>query len=345
METKYKKHIKALVESLIKEYGEGETFQQELNRITSGEKVYHRPMDSNTRDTYKIINSLFKRGFSREYTGDNGGNLYGPGVYNVYNLRSSNEKARGYGKFIVQSYVVDGYKDFLIFNKDIAKKYYGEDYWIGKQIKKLMPPKVANRVLYHLGKSLYMNDNNTENSIKTSEIALAIIRLLNKNLESTSVRGIIYSGNHDGCCAFVRDFTAVVPYSYSSDNGRTWKIGVNGELVAHLMGNIDTDFELKGRLDNEGEKMYDDVARKSVNGFALVFKNNKVNYYSVKTKNLISDVWFDEGVNFDEDGYADVRYKGINLSLHNENGNIIVTDTDGIELCTLEELPQMAENN
>ena len=49
-------------------------------------------------DPLKVIKSLMEHGFSREYTGDNGGNMYGPGVYNVYSLRSSNDRARGYGQ-------------------------------------------------------------------------------------------------------------------------------------------------------------------------------------------------------------------------------------------------------
>ena len=73
------------------------------NDIKSGVPLYHRPKDSKTGDALAIINSLMKYGFSREYTGDNGGNMYGPGVYNVYTLRSSNESARGYGRFIVKS--------------------------------------------------------------------------------------------------------------------------------------------------------------------------------------------------------------------------------------------------
>ena len=119
--------------------------------IEQGVPLYHRPANSNTGDKYETIKSLMQTGFSREYTGSNGGNMYGPGVYNVYTLRSSNEKARGYGSFIVRSYLLGGWKDFLVFNIDMAKEVYGSDWEIDKQIKRLMPEKLAKEVLSRFG--------------------------------------------------------------------------------------------------------------------------------------------------------------------------------------------------
>lgn len=327
--------------------GEGkQDFQQVLASIKShGEPVYHRPMDAKGSDSMAIIKSLFRRGFSREYTGDNGGNMYGAGVYNVYELRSSNEKASGYGRFIVQSYVVDGFRDFLIFNSDIAKKYYGDRWSVKDQLYYLIPMKQeADRVvrsiegrfgdLRHL-----MNNYHNQDYKKTSAVAWEVTKML--DMSATKIRGIIYSGGHDGCCAFVRDFTDVIPWAWSSDNGRSWKIGVNEAEVNHLLGSIDTDFELKGRVDKEGRKQYDDVARKSINGYALVYKGTKVNYYSVKERKLISNVWFDEAFNFEEDGEAEVLYKGVPLILRYEDGQYNVYDEDGFDVCELNELPNV----
>ena len=335
---KLKKHITDLIYNLLSEGIQDASDEELLAKITSGEKVYHRPKDSSSDDPLGVIKSLFRRGFSREYTGSNGGNMYGAGVYNVYNLRSSNEKASGYGRYIVQSYVIDGYKDFLIFNEELAKKYYGENWWIGNQIKLLMPRQIAQQVLNIFGRRLYMNDNNTLYK-NTSDIAVNITDFLGNKIYSTKIRGIIYSGGHDGCCAFVRDFTDVYPYAYSTDNGRTWKKEINTGLMQHLMGNIDTDFELKGRLNDTGKKQFDDVAKKSINGFAIVYKHNKVNYYSVETRSLISNVWFDEGMNFDEDGYAEVVYQGSPLCVHNDGGGeYSITDMDGAYLCKISDL-------
>ena len=337
-----KKYITDLVYNLLSESIEDASEEELLAKITSGEKVYHRPKDARGSDPLATIKSLFRRGFSREYTGSNGGNMYGTGVYNVYNLRSSNEKARGYGSYILQSYVVDGYKNFLIFNSDIAKRYYGENWWIGNQIKLLMPQQMADRVLRMVGHNLFMNDFKSLDK-KTASIAYQIFTIVGEHgMKQTKIRGIIYDGGHDGSCAFVRDFSDVCPYAYSDDNGRTWKKGINKSLMQHVLGNIDTDFELKSKLDDTGKKQFDDVANKSINGFALVWKGDKVNYYSVETRSLISDVWFDMAYNFHRNGYAEVQYRGVSFYLHNDgDGNFSITDNDGAYICDLNDLDNL----
>lgn len=334
-----KKHITDLIYNLLSEGIQDTSDEELLVKITSGEKVFHRPQDARGADPLATIKSLFRRGFSREYTGSNGGNMYGTGVYNVYNLRSSNEKARGYGRYILQSYVIDGYKDFLIFNSDIAKRYYGENWWIGNQIKMLMPAPMAAKVLQAVGHDLYMNDFQSLDR-RTAAVAYRIFNIIGEQgMKQTKIRGIIYDGGHDGSCAFVRDFSDVCPYAYSDDNGRTWKKGITRELMRHVMGNIDTEFELRNRIDSAGNRKFDDVAKKSINGFAIVYKNNKVNYYSVETRSLISNVWFDEGMNFDEDGYAEVVYQGSPLCIHNDGGGeYSITDMDGAYLCKINDL-------
>ena len=115
----------------------------------------------------------------------------------------------------------------------MAKEVYGNDWPIDKQIQKLFPPKLAKDVfdrfgvtnstpsrsehggLYKRGR-LYMNNNSTTR-VRTSDIAVSITTYLGSKINQTKVRGIVYSGNHDGECAFVRNFSDVVPFYYSKD--------------------------------------------------------------------------------------------------------------------------------
>lgn len=341
-------YVRRLISESLGNRDEKQDFQQVLSSIKAhGEPVYHRPMNARGSDRMAVIKSLFSKGFSRDYTGDNGGNMYGPGVYNVYNLRSSNEKARGYGIFIVQSYVIDGYKDFLIFNEDIAKKYYGKNYRIEDQVVKLMPPKIANRALAVLRRHSYhdrMNNHATQNTTLTAFLAKEIVDALGPSIANSDVRGIIYSGGHDGCCAFVRNFNAVIPWAYSQDNGRSWEIGVNEEEIKHITDNIDTYFELERFKKDRKNADIDTYAHKSINGFALVLKggeNGQMNYFSVKDKKLISNVWFDLASNFKKDGTANVLYKGVPLTLRYEDGQYIIYDESGFDVCELNELPSI----
>lgn len=321
-----------------------------VDDIEQGVPLYHRPSNSNTGDKYETIKSLMKTGFSREYTGSNGGNMYGPGVYNVYTLRSSNEKAKGYGSFIVRSYLLGGFKDFLIFNINMAKDVYGSDWEIDKQIKKLMPEKLAKEVLsrfgalnarpdtsdglYRIGR-IYMNDNSSL-SIKTSSIAVHITDFLGSRIAQTKIRGIIYSGGHDGECAFVRNFSEVIPHSYSEDNGKTWKKGITDELVWRAGHDTDVFATLKG------SGLFDDVADRSINGFVIVKKGGKYNYFNVAENDIISKVWFDRAFNFDENGIAEVQYGNNFLKIQYDDidEEYIVLDKMGEGVCYLNSLPE-----
>ena len=309
-----------------------------LSDIESGVPLYHRPMDSRDSDAMAIIKSLMTYGFSREYTGANGGNMYGPGVYNVYSLRSSNEKARGYGKYIVRSYLLGGYKNFLVFNSDMAKQVYGDKWRINDQIRMLMPSRMAEDIISRF--KPYMNDNSTTDSIKTSVIAVRITDYLGSRISQTKIRGIVYSGNHDGDCAFVRNFSDVVPHSYSKDNGRTWITAITDELIWRAGHNTDVDATLRNASNEQGKKHFDDTADRSINGYVIVYKGKKANYFEVAENKLISDIWFDFASNFDENGEASVIYHNNKLTIGKyEDGEYVVYDEDGAPLCYLKDLP------
>lgn len=314
-----------------------------IDDIKSGEKLFHRPSDAHGSDPLAVVKSLMRYGFSREYTGDNGGNMYGPGVYNVYSLGSSLHKASGYGRIIVQSYLLGGYQNFLIFNEDMAKKVYGSEYRIEDQIRRLMPPKMANKVLKRFDGQLYMNDDDNCDRIKTAQIAVSITSFLGSEIASTKIRGIIYSGGHDGNCAFVRNFSDVVPYSYSTDNGNTWTVGITDELIWRAGHNTDVDANLKHAVDDSGKQMFSNVAKRSINGFVIVYKGDKANYFDVAKNDLISDVWFDYAGNFDENGEAAVLYNGRQYTLQRYEDNFIVIDEEMGPFCYIADLPEQCE--
>jgi len=310
-----------------------------IDDIKQGEKLYHRPKDAHGSDPLAVIKSLMENGFSREYTGDNGGNMYGPGVYNVYSLRSSNDRARGYGRYIVQSYLLGGYKDFLIFNEDMARAVYGDDYTIESQILRLMPSNLAQKVLSRFEGKFRMNNNYNSYEVRTASIAVAITDFLGNKISQTKIRGIIYSGGHDGNCAFVRNFSDVIPYSYSEDNGKTWTVGITENLIWKAGHDTDVDATLKNAVTDSGRKKFDDVANRAINGFVITYKDNKANYFEVANNNLISNVWFDYAGNFDENGEAEVLYNGKKLYLKTDEGKVVVIDPDMGPICYVEDLP------
>ena len=292
-----------------------------LDDIKAGVPLYHRPSNGEG-----VLKSLFKYGFSREYTSTNGGNMYGPGVYTVYSLKSSQVSATGYGKIIMKVYLLGGYQDFLIFNSDIAKRVYGERWHITQQIKDLLPEHLANKILTRT--HLHMDGLSSRSAY---QVAVA----LGKDINKTNIRGFVFTGGHDGDVCFIRDFSAVIPVEYSEDNGRNWKQGITQELIKRAGYTVDTTFKFKNK-EVDGEQMFDDVSDRAINGFVMVHKNNKVNFINIKTDKLISNTWFDIASNFDEDGFAEVSLNGEIMGLYNDNGEIYITDEDGFPIEKLE---------
>jgi hypothetical protein len=252
--------------------------------------------------------------------------MYGPGVYTVYSLKSSQVSATGYGKIIMKVYLLGGYQDFLIFNSDIAKRVYGERWHITQQIKDLLPEHLANKILTRV--HLHMDGLSSRSAY---QVAVA----LGKDINKTNIRGFVFTGGHDGDVCFIRDFSAVIPVEYSEDNGRTWKQGITQELIKRAGSTVDTTFKFKNK-EVDGEQMFDDVSDRAINGFVMVHKNNKVNFINIKTDKLISNTWFDIASNFDEDGFAEVSLNGEIMGLYNDNGEIYITDEDGFPIEKLE---------
>lgn len=289
-----------------------------IDDITSGVPLFHRPSDNPG-----VLKSLFKYGFSREYTSTNGGNMYGAGVYTVYSLKSSQVSAIGYGSVIMKVYLLGGYKEFLIFNSNIAKRVYGDRWHITQQIEDLLPEHLAKKILSRT--HLHMDG-------LSSHSAYQVAKILGKEINSTKIRGFVFTGGHDGDVCFIRDFSAVIPYAYSKDNGQTWKVGITDELIRRASISVDTNFKYKDRKNDKNENMFDNVSDRAINGFVMVHKTNKVNFINVKTDKLISDTWFDFATNFDEDGFAEVELNGKTIYLYNENGTVYIADEDGFPI-------------
>ncbi|MDY5853681.1 MAG: hypothetical protein SPK28_05590, partial [Bacilli bacterium] len=73
-------------------------------------------------------NSIFENGFSSDYFGDGEGSMYGNGVYAFYKPYGAQKRVRStVGDKIMKCVVLGGFKDFLIFDSEIAMKYYKTD--------------------------------------------------------------------------------------------------------------------------------------------------------------------------------------------------------------------------
>lgn len=309
------------------------------DKIMDGITLYHRPSDRMVTvggETMSTISSLFKYGFSREFTSSNGGNMYGAGVYSVYSLKSSQEKATGYGSAILMLKLLGGYKDFLIFSMQLAQETYGQNWKIEDQIRYLFPDN-ADYILRNIPLIMH-DDTKTDDIERSSQSAVAVVNYLGENgANNTKCRGYIYNGGWDGACCVIRDFQSVVPVAVSYDNGQTWKDGLTDELIDRVNSNVDTHFQLGAD--------FDDVADKAINGYTIVYNNEgKANYVPSDSNQPISDVWFDNAFNFENKNgilYAEVEYEGYELYLVKEDDGYQIYSQDWEPQCSVEELPSL----
>lgn len=324
------------------------------SKIENGITLYHRPKDSTVTIAGKkitVIESLFTYGFSREYTCTNGGNLYGPGIYTVYNLKSSLERARGYGSSIIKLKLIGGLQDFLVLSVPLAKQTYGDNWNVIDQIKMLFSADDAERIFnkYQIF-AMHTEDGNDTMIVfdrdkqvvpstgeRSSNTALNIERYFGDRMLDTKCRGFIYSGGHDGDCCVITDFQSAIPVAVSNDNGETWEDKLSDNLINRINSEVDTKFQYGS------DERFAEVADKSVNGFTMVWnQEGKVNYIRSDSSDPISDVWFDDGYNWeidDEGNYGvEVVYKGYNLIVCIEGDDYAVYTMDGEPMGTLEEL-------
>ena len=317
--------------------------------IPSKEEIgnYDNP---NIKTLYRVafksqLESLFKYGYNRAFTNTRGGNRYGPGVYCTFRLSDTihNVKTKPeYGDCIVKMRLLDGFKDFLIFDEKIAKEVYGENWEIEKQLKVLgVSEKKINQIKFELNKV----DGNLYHG-RTAPSAYAVWDILRKNIyQKYNIRGLIYKGNRDGFCVLPYNFSSVIPLSVSFNQGKTFERKLNDDLVTYLNKHADVGFRFYGK--------YDTVFN-SVNGFTVVKKGDKYNIIKNNTNEFISTEWFDKingninsFTNMFSFYYQGISFKGtIETYKDDTNQNITgwILDSFDEPFCPFSDLKELADD-
>lgn len=194
----------------------------DIRKFNKKEKltVYHRTED-------EIVSKVGRDGFR-----SGGGNAWGDGIYACYDLISTTKKnpynegqdrVNTYGPVIIESEVVS-LKDYLIFDYDAAKQYYGKDYDLITQIKNLVPKEVfeSNKESIESAHNICLSHRDKplgESKYTTS--AVGIIYYIAPIMDH--VRGIVFTGAWDGKVLLSYDRENLIPVRYSKDNGKNWK--------------------------------------------------------------------------------------------------------------------------
>jgi hypothetical protein len=254
-----------------------------------------RELDSNDMvSVYHVtqlsdVDSIFKFGCDREFTGKNA-NVYGAGVYSTITINDSRHLLRNYGGAMMELKIIGGFDRFLIFDRELAKKYYGKNYHILNQLQTMTPP--------HIAQQLY--DKCREDVKSYSKIA-----------RNYNIRGAIYPwGGLTAVLPF--DFSSVIPYAVSYDGGKTFEKKYNSVTNQRTLTSVDVHY----RYGHLYKRISKPIAGYNVDneptGFALVLKNNnKYNYIDIQNGEEVSPIDFDSASLMNpENGSFQIEYKG-----------------------------------
>ena len=274
--------------------------KQQLNEdlLPNGDVViYHRTASPES------VTGIFNNGFKKEYFKYG---MYGTGIYCALTVTASNT-LKGYGPYMIRCKVKGGFNGFLIFDYNLARKVYGQKCSIEDQLKMLIPEEYYKELQNKYGNKLF-----GDHFLGSLEGGNGI-----GDLGKTNVRGVITGSYTNGLIAIVRDWTALYPIDYSTDDGRTFtrnkvsrsQDGEQEYNIKDLQAKIDKYPDAKfalaklistGVIENPFENYRNQNSLRDTQefeeGYFLVTlkSNHKKSYFSAINKKLISMRGFDE---------------------------------------------------
>ncbi len=304
--------------------------------------IYHcakKPSGENKVSGYK---GILRFGFESFFNNTNTGNMYGRGIYATTDLQSSiNNSGGSYGSIIIKAelFSLDRY---LIWDREIAKVHYGDNWEMKDQLRLLLPESVIEEMKTINSRNSNMNLYdfccNPPHLNHTSNCA-ADIYTSRSSFKGASVydlvHGFIFLGGNDGRVIVVKDFKNAIPVAYSLDIGKTWDDWNSKVTDKYTKNDFDSEYHFGKKYKKVEVPFF---------GMAKVTNNeDKINYIN-KDGEEVSETWFDGGGTFDEvtPDYpmAAVLYKDHSFFL-SKDGQIYEAVDDEYPLCDSSELPNM----
>jgi hypothetical protein len=253
------------------------------------------------------IPSIFKNGFDRAFTGSRAGNMYGPGTYSTYRLSSSEQNVKHgiYGDTFVKMLVLSKFSDFLIYDKAIAQRVYGQKWTVKDQLHKYFSPEECKEFMYKgiWGRMTNMEPENGKTSVSVLQVWS---NLGDTVLVEHGIAGFIFHGGHDGYVCVIRDFKNILPIAYSTNGGHNWK---NDVFTQDTVNTIFYDVDAHTFLGNDVRK-YQDTKKtnsglnKRINDLIMVKEGGKYNFLDIEKNKLSPLVSFDTASPVRENGLA-----------------------------------------
>lgn len=302
-------------------------------------------------------------GASRVMTGSNS-NFYGPGVYTNWDLGDAIGGTRIYGGYIVKFVLKDGFKDFLIFDKDFNQRH-GTGESIKDQLKRIAPEildymqknfdrRTYNYVIHWSGDSMRApggvrgNDRGFRSAGQVRAFLGTPVSYRQKGdcyvpesmLKASNIRGYIFRGSGDGRVVVVRNFTDVMPVAWTTATDA--EAYFNGDRKRNIWRQINQkSFEkLNQKHDayEEYSSKYPNIDKRESNsaGFVRVPKGGKYNFIDPDTHKEIFPFDFDNATNFSPTSReATVEILGDEYTLYSNMDKVITVEKDEIDAPTM----------
>ena len=302
-------------------------------------------------------------GASRVMTGSNS-NFYGPGVYTNWDLGDAIGGTNIYGGYIVKFVLKDGFKDFLIFDKDFNQRH-GTGESIKDQLKRIAPEildymqknfdrRTYNYVIHWSGDSMRApggvrgNDRGFRSAGQVRAFLGTPVNYRQKGdcyvpdsmLKASNIRGYIFRGSGDGRVVVVRNFTDVMPVAWTTATDA--EAYFNGDRKRNIWRQINQkSFEkLNQKHDayEEYSSKYPNIDKREPNsaGFVRVPKGGKYNFIDPDTHKEIFPFDFDNATNFSPTSReATVEILGDEYTLYSNMDKVITVEKDEMDAPTM----------
>jgi hypothetical protein len=210
-----------------------------------------------------VINSIVSNGFS-----PGNGDTYGKGVYMTYDLQSQlNPNMLKYGNYIIRNKI--NLNKYLIFDTDIAKLVYNNNFSLNDQLKLLQYNPSQIKKIMDIANNVYEYKADIAQPVYTADIAQPISELINK-----FTNGLVFTGRQDGKVIVAYNILSITPFGYADvptpDTEIIWtKIKAN--IPKEEIQNIDYNKLSKKFPDNE---LYKQLAAVQKDGNAISYIKN-----------------------------------------------------------------------
>lgn len=194
--------------------------EESLTRIKNFYIAYHRTKKEN-------IESIIDEGFRPGW-----GDAYGKGFYLTYDLSSQTRSGMThYGDSLLKCKINP--KNLLILDYNVAKDVFGNEYSLREQLIKHY--KIYRDIL-DIPRDLYDWSDELEKtfSLPTFSADVAMNKFVRKYIKNgicqiRGVRGIVFSGNHDGNVLVLYSHETAIPYEFALTDSST------GELISEWL--------------------------------------------------------------------------------------------------------------